>query len=418
MTIPYKFITIFTAVLSLCSYAMAKNAEQVFDDISSAVYQIRIIDNKSAEKVSIGSAFILDYKNKHYMISNYHVISEYALHPDKNRIEYHNNGVKQGDLKLVAIDVVHDLALLEGFKDGKAISLAPKEVRQGGKIFSLGNPLDLGLTITEGTHNGYKQLSWREILMFSGALNPGMSGGAGVNDIGELMGVNVATQGNDVGFFVPAKFVAEMIDNYETKKYTGGWMDIIQNQILEEEVKLVADLKKRRTHWERPEAPDDKFVRLPQDIHEAIKCWGGSSDESDADNRFNITGKYCSANDNIFVRGVQDFQTFELQSRRYENKELSTVAFYTLYSGSHNTYTSFVSDKRHCRNGFLKNGGENWKTIMCVSKKKDFSKLYDVGLVMTLIGHSDIGQTIKFELKGFSMKGSQELIKAFVEETK
>ena len=208
------------------------------------------------------------------MISNYHVISEYALAPKKHTIEYFNNGVELGELKLVAIDVVHDLALLEGYeKTAAPLTSAQEEVRQGGKIFSLGNPLDLGLTITEGTHNGYKQLSWKDIYMFSGALNPGMSGGAGVNDQGELIGVNVAMQGNDVGFFVPSKFVTQMIENFEEQKYKGSWMDIIQTQILEEEERIVGELMASKDSWTKPESRDERLVELPQDIHTAIKCW-------------------------------------------------------------------------------------------------------------------------------------------------
>ena len=44
----------------------------------------------------------------------------------------------------------------------------------------MGNPLDLGFTIVEGTYNGFVEKSYNPRMHFTGAINPGMSGGPAV----------------------------------------------------------------------------------------------------------------------------------------------------------------------------------------------------------------------------------------------
>lgn len=55
--------------------------------------------------------------------------------------------------------------------------LLPSNNRQkGADLYSLGNPLDLGFSIIEGTNNGVMKFSDDNNILFSGSLNPGMSG--------------------------------------------------------------------------------------------------------------------------------------------------------------------------------------------------------------------------------------------------
>ena len=67
----------------------------------------------------------------------------------------------------------------------------------------MGNPRDLGITIVEGTYNGLVHDALYDRVHFSGAINPGMSGGPTLTGEGRVVGVNVATMGNQVGFLVP-----------------------------------------------------------------------------------------------------------------------------------------------------------------------------------------------------------------------
>ena len=54
--------------------------------------------------------------------------------------------------------------------------------------------------------------SFHDKILFSGALNPGMSGGPAIDGIGQVVGVNVSTAGNDISFLVPVQFLSVLLD--------------------------------------------------------------------------------------------------------------------------------------------------------------------------------------------------------------
>ena len=106
---------------------------------------------------------------------------------------------------VLAIDVVHDLAVLDaGLRGRPSFVLGPVAVAQGNRLFSLGHPRDLGLSIVEGTHNGLLTHTLYPRIHLTGSLNPGMSGGPTIDEQGRVVGVNVSTAGNQVSFLVPA----------------------------------------------------------------------------------------------------------------------------------------------------------------------------------------------------------------------
>ena len=88
-----------------------------------------------------------------------------------------------------------------------------RDLPKGERLYSMGNPLDLGFTIIEGTYNGRVEHSYNEGIHFSGALNPGMSGGPAVTAEGQVVGVNVATRrgGQLVSFLVLARFAEALL---------------------------------------------------------------------------------------------------------------------------------------------------------------------------------------------------------------
>ena len=103
------FFTLVFLLLSSSIYA-TEQAEQLFNQLKPSLYQIKLIDKASGEKSSIGSGFQISSDG--IIATNYHVISSYALHPKKYRIEYLDNQGNKGDLSLQSVDVINDLALV------------------------------------------------------------------------------------------------------------------------------------------------------------------------------------------------------------------------------------------------------------------------------------------------------------------
>src|SRR5205807_1245578 len=84
------------------------------------------------------------------------------------------------------------------------VRTAEADLPRGERLYSLGHPLGIGFTIVEGTYNGPVERSYSPRIHFTGALNPGMSGGPAVDGDGRVVGVNVSKQfgGDLVSFLV------------------------------------------------------------------------------------------------------------------------------------------------------------------------------------------------------------------------
>lgn len=64
-------------------------------------------------------------------------------------------------------------------------------------------------------NNGLREHSFYDTIHFTGAINPGMSGGPVVAKSGELVGINDATMGSSIGFLVPGRFASELLANWK-----------------------------------------------------------------------------------------------------------------------------------------------------------------------------------------------------------
>jgi serine protease Do len=191
-------------------------AEQLYAAARPKLLQIRTLVATAGRQSSLGSGFLVSSDS--LAITNYHVVSQFALEPATYRLEYATVDGARGEVKLLAIDLANDLAVVRLEKHGAPFfqfnSRATGDgLPKGEHLYSMGNPLDLGFTIVEGTYNGLVERSYNERLHFTGAVNPGMSGGPAVASDGRVVGINVAKQvgGELVSFLVPARFAVALL---------------------------------------------------------------------------------------------------------------------------------------------------------------------------------------------------------------
>jgi serine protease Do len=115
---------------------------------------------------------------------------------------------------VVAVDVRNDLAVVR-VADHKAapLVLVNRPPRKGERAYSIGFPLDVGLTITEGISNGKVEDAFDSRIHYSGAVNGGMSGGPAFNATGEVIGINVSGYRFEqlVSFLVPAEHAVALL---------------------------------------------------------------------------------------------------------------------------------------------------------------------------------------------------------------
>ena len=90
--------------------ALSSAAELLYSAARPKLLQIRTLLAATGQQSSIGSAFLAG--EDALAITNYHVVSQAALEPDIYRLEYVAADGHRGELKLLAIDLPNDLALL------------------------------------------------------------------------------------------------------------------------------------------------------------------------------------------------------------------------------------------------------------------------------------------------------------------
>jgi S1-C subfamily serine protease len=111
--------------------------------------------------------------------------------------------------KLVKPDKDHDAAILQvthgDIPTGDAIVIADEGVDVGDTVFSLGNPLMLPHFVSKGIVSHKMAFGKREIIMHDATSDHGSSGGALVNENGELVGINdiILRRAVDLGIGIP-----------------------------------------------------------------------------------------------------------------------------------------------------------------------------------------------------------------------
>jgi hypothetical protein len=404
-------LRILLLVLSIfCSIAHSQQtAQNLFGQYRTALYQIKIIELESGNKSSIGSGFQIDTSGN--VVTNYHVVSEYVYNPDKFRIEYLAHDGSEGQLQLVDVDVVNDLALVRKVKlseQESAFPIAQSLPLQGSAIYSLGNPHDLGMIVVPGTFNGLKKNSFYQRIHFTGSINPGMSGGPVVNKLGEVMGVNVATAGNQIGFLIPLAKIQQLLQSQNLPILNNDQLKPrIEEQLLANQNKLFSLLNNQP--WETSELGE---AIIPSKITDFISCWGGSN-TSDKEALYLSVENRCQLDEQIYLHNGLRTGGLEVEFEWLDGKSLGEHRFYNFYSqsitgagpgniASKTDVTNFICQQDKVTNI---NGVTN-KTLLCLRAYKEFDQLYDVLFVAATLDHAHQGLISHYTLSGVSKESA------------
>ncbi|MGB1403169.1 MAG: trypsin-like peptidase domain-containing protein [Porticoccaceae bacterium] len=391
-------------------------ARQLFADNRSAILQIRIIDLTSGSKSAIGSGFPID---QHGLIAtNYHVIELAASEPHQYRIEYLTEANQTGVLKLVDVDVINDLALVKADQVvSQPIALASIEPEVGVPVFALGNPLDLGLTVVPGTYNGINTTSYYPRVHFTGSLNSGMSGGPTLNQQGQVIGINVATAGNQISFLVPVGKLQKLVADYQSRgSAVTEVADYIGNQLQADQQQKMTQLL--AADWQ---AIGLGQAQVLQQLPPFVKCWGGSNNAS-TKAQFLSAERSCRSEDNIYLNAGFETGTLEYQFFWLEADKLNSWQFYTVYE---NLFGDFAPGNRateedvsefHCDHDFITSASQRQsKTVFCTRAYRDYPGLYDTVFLQGTADNSDKAFISHFTLAGVSRENSLRFARRFME---
>ena len=371
-------------------------------DYYDLIYQIRVVARSAGSKSSIGSGFQVSEDG--LIITNYHVVSMAVDSPVTHSIEYLDQAGNSGPLQLLDFDVVNDLAVLRhpapaarhfeiaetrnpGGVVGDAVDVPNRTisgVEKGEMIYALGNPHDLGITLKLGAFNGIVEHSYNPQILFSGSLNPGMSGGPGLLANGSVIGVNVSTAGSDLSFLVPASAMLALIEAGRTVN-PEDYPKEIAAQVVNWQERRFGDLLAR--DWNRVAFGDWPAL---DEIRFDMQCWGSSNEDED-DLSIVVLSKGCDSGNRLYLG--DGFNTGHIHYSFFQRRsvKLSALRFHAATNNSMYPDNSGDDTKLSgfdCQSDFVNVTSSDEgvhsgsvATSLCVRAYVELPELYDVLLL-------------------------------------
>lgn len=391
--------------------ATSESAREILARVRPSVVQIKGFFGANTAQAFHGTGFAVAPGG--VFLTNYHVVAQYVLYPDKYRLEYRSPDGKTGGIAVLAIDVRHDLAVVRA--EGIAPRPLPLEATvpgKGDRAFSIGFPLDVGLTITEGVSNGRVEDSFDPRIHYSGAINAGMSGGPALNTAGAVIGVNVAGYRFEqlVSFLVPAVHARALIER-ALKPASGGLKKEVVAQMHAHATELLSALDGPMT------TQVVAGYALPAKLAPFIDC--GAAADPAPEQPLQVVRVQCSAKAGLYVEdglysGDLKFAHYVLSTKkldawRFANR-ISKVSSAAGAYGRRKYVGPFA-----CQTDVVKLKGFDASLMTCVRSHRKLEGLYDITARVTSLNESNRGFASHVDIYGVEFEAGMRFLRRYVE---
>ncbi len=392
-------------------------AQSLYARAKSDLLQIRMLLKNGRSQSTVGSGFLVGTSN--LVLTNYHVVSQMALDPDVYTAEYVDTDGKRGPVELLAVDVLHDLAVVRVNRAGTGFFSIPDKLArltQGQYLYSLGNPLDLGFAISEGSYNGVITRSFYDQLMFTGPINSGMSGGPSVTGSGEVAGVNVSKRrdGELVSFLVPVHYAQDLLKSVAAQKAVPkDFNPLIGQQLLAHQKAMIDKL------LETPLTTKTMGPYLvPVRESDQVRCWGRSNVKAEAS--FTADTISCQMESAIFVSESQQTGHVAMTHQYVHSASLDKLRFAVLAT------TLFKVDNLgrskdtrltgpRCTEQFVATRSLPLRAVTCVRAYRKFPGLYNFTLLTASTDDARASLQSRLDVSGVSFENGMRSTRAFLE---
>lgn len=184
----------------------------------------------------LGSGVIV--KSDGTLVTCFHVIAnaDYIKVQLTDGTIYNVNGFRY-------INPVDDIAVLtiDTKRSFKPIRLSEYDtVRIGDKVYTISNPQGLHFVFSDGMINQFSN----EYIQFSAPVSQGSSGGALLNEQGELLGIitSLFKESQNINFALPNRYYFSKLNNQVVRNYEGlKWTEFVIKNASESQFKLYAE---------------------------------------------------------------------------------------------------------------------------------------------------------------------------------
>lgn len=400
------------------SPATSAEARAVFEHAKDKLLQVRVIHKATRARAATGTGFLATADG--LVLTNYHVISKLALEANDYALELECTDGSTETPRLIAIDVANDLAVLATGRGGRSfLPIRTGPLSKGERGFAMGHPLDLGLTIVEGTYNGFVETEFARRIHYTGAINSGMSGGPAVTLDGEVFGVNVARRILDqlVSYLVPSDHAAALLRRAAAQREPpADFRKEVGAQLLSQQERLYGQLLAAPMGtiiMGRYTVPD---VKAP-----FVRCWGFPN--SSETRLYDEDTRYCSSNSDLFVENRLSTGEIQFMHERFEARELGAVRFAARIENAYakNLLASLISSNKkelttfRCHDDFVTRPAGTLRVALCSRGYKNFTGLYDFVLRAATVDSSTSALVSTLTLRGVSFETGRRFAQEYVE---
>ncbi|QOY93193.1 trypsin-like peptidase domain-containing protein [Massilia sp. UMI-21] len=391
-------------------------AQDLYAAARGDLLQIRMLLKNGRTQSTVGSGFLVGTGK--LVVTNYHVVSQMALDPDVYTAEFVDTDGNSGPVELLAVDVLHDLAVVRVDREGSGFFKVPERpvrLTQGQRLYSLGNPLDLGFAISEGAYNGVVTRSFYDQLMFGGPINSGMSGGPSVTGKGTVAGVNVSKRrdGESVSFLVPVKYVQELLRKVDSQPAPPkDFNPLIAAQLLAHQRAMVDRL------LDEPLAIKSMGPYLvPVRESGQLRCWGRSNVK--AETAYTLDAMSCAMETAIYVSASQQTGHVSMSHRYIRSDNLARLPFAALASrlfaaGQRGGANDRRLTKPMCTERFVHTRTLPLRAVTCVRAYRKFEGLYNFTLLTASTNAAESSLQSRLDVSGVSYDNGMRVTRAFL----
>ena len=401
----------------LAEQPLSNVARVRLDRARDSIVQIRGFFGDAGTSAFHGSGFAADADG--LIVTNYHVVSEAVLHPRQYRLEYVTSDNRTGRLQVYAVDVRNDLAVVKA----EELKLPPLRLRvqiprQGARAYSIGFPLNLGLTITEGVANGLVANGFDQRIHYTGAINSGMSGGPALDAGGAVYGVNVSVIAGRqlVGFVVPARHIEPLLARARTpldKTLSARQArEMVTAQVLAYQTALFEP-------GPQPVATQTVFgFTLPTQIGPAIECSTIGAGESDQ--RLRMETIACSARARVSVQAGLEVGDIRFLHRVVRAEGLHPLQFARRVNTDRGQLLPSTASARHvapfaCDEALVSLDGFDARVRTCARQYRLFAGLYDLAVTVTSVNSAQSAVVSQLDLRGVGFEPGMQFVRRYLE---
>jgi len=402
--------------------AVSAAARRLYEGSRSQLLQIRTLLKTQDSQASVGSGFLVSQDGR--IITNYHVVSQFALEPERYRLRYATTDGQEGQLELLDFDVRRDLALLRAVPaEAKNLSgrgeldfrAKSDPLSKGDRIYSMGNPHDVAFAVVEGTYNGLVERSFDGLIYYSGAINPGMSGGPVVDESGRVVGINVSMMvfAQQMSFLVPGQYAQALYErSRDAKPITKPVWSRVRDQLMAYQDELT-----QRFIAQPWQSAGHAHYQLPVPQEQFMRCWGRGTPADTKGLEFQRS--QCRMEHALFISGSMQTGWLEMSHEAYDGRKLGALRFAKQYSGSFRNETLGRSDKTrtapYCKEDFIDRQGLPLRAVVCLRAYRKLDGLNDLSILVTTVDSSTEGALGRFDARGVSFDNALKLTAHYLE---